>query len=121
MTCTVVPSEAETKSACCGQETVFFKAWPTSPESSTATVSRVARGQRNVDAAQYTCTCLQSLGGTNSANMLNAPREREIPFGVLGNNVLGEWDPNQFDAVYSDDVEGAFDLTSQLIAEAATA
>jgi len=57
------------------------------------------------------------LGGTNSSNMLNALREREIPFAVLGNNVVGDWNPSEFDAVYSDDVQGAFDLTSQLIAD----
>lgn len=57
------------------------------------------------------------LGGTNSPNMLDALREREIPFAVLGNNVIGEWDPGTFDAVYSDDVQGAFELTSHLIAE----
>ena len=57
------------------------------------------------------------LGGTNSSNMLNALREREIPFAVLGNNVVGDWNPGEFDAVYSDDVQGAFDLTSQLIAD----
>jgi DNA-binding LacI/PurR family transcriptional regulator len=57
------------------------------------------------------------LGGTNSANMLSALRERQIPFAVLGNNVLGDWNPEQYDAVYSDDVQGAFDLTSQLIAD----
>ena len=57
------------------------------------------------------------LGGTNSSNMLNALRDREIPFAVLGNNVIGDWDPSAFDAVYSDDVQGAFDLTSQLIAD----
>ncbi len=57
------------------------------------------------------------LGGTNSSNMLNALRERDIPFAVLGNNVLGEWDPDEYDAVYSDDVQGAFDLTAQLIAD----
>jgi DNA-binding LacI/PurR family transcriptional regulator len=57
------------------------------------------------------------LGGTNSSNMLNALREREIPFAVLGNNVVGDWNPSEFDAVYSDDVQGAFDLTSQLISD----
>ncbi|HTU47247.1 MAG TPA: LacI family DNA-binding transcriptional regulator [Bryobacteraceae bacterium] len=57
------------------------------------------------------------LGGTNSSNMLNALRERDIPFAVLGNNVVGDWNPSEFDAVYSDDVQGAFDLTSQLIAD----
>ncbi len=57
------------------------------------------------------------LGGTNSANMLHALRDREIPFAVLGNNVLGDWNGNQYDAVYSDDVQGAFDLTAHLIAD----
>lgn len=57
------------------------------------------------------------LGGTNSPNLLNALREREIPFAVLGNNVIGEWDSKEFDAVYSDDLQGAFELTSHLIAE----
>lgn len=57
------------------------------------------------------------LGGTNSSNMLNALREREIPFAVLGNNVLGPWDPGEYDAVYSDDIQGALDLTLHLISE----
>ena len=57
------------------------------------------------------------LGGTNSANMLNALRGREIPFAVLGNNVIGDWDSTKFDAVYSDDVQGASELTSHLIAD----
>jgi LacI family transcriptional regulator len=57
------------------------------------------------------------LGGTNSSNMLSALREREIPFAVLGNNVLGDWKPSEYDAVYSDDVQGAFDLTSQLVVD----
>jgi DNA-binding LacI/PurR family transcriptional regulator len=56
------------------------------------------------------------LSGTNSPNMLNALRERELPFAVLGNNVIGEWNPSEFDAVYSDDLQGAFELTSHLIA-----
>jgi LacI family transcriptional regulator len=57
------------------------------------------------------------LGGTNSSNMLSALREREIPFSVLGNNVIGDWTPAEYDAVYSDDVQGAFDLTSELISQ----
>jgi DNA-binding LacI/PurR family transcriptional regulator len=57
------------------------------------------------------------LGGTNSSNMLNALRERQIPFAVLGNNVIGKWNPQEFDAVYSDDVQGAYDLTAHFIAE----
>jgi DNA-binding LacI/PurR family transcriptional regulator len=57
------------------------------------------------------------LSGTNSSNMLSALRERKIPFAVLGNNVLGDWNAADYDAVYSDDVTGAYDLTSQLIAD----
>jgi DNA-binding LacI/PurR family transcriptional regulator len=57
------------------------------------------------------------LGGTNSTNMLLALRERGIPFSVLGNNVIGDWDASAFDAVYSDDIQGARDLTNGLILE----
>jgi DNA-binding LacI/PurR family transcriptional regulator len=57
------------------------------------------------------------LGGTHSSNMLHALREREIPFAVLGNNVIGEWKSEEYDAVYSDDVQGAFDLTGYLLGE----
>jgi DNA-binding LacI/PurR family transcriptional regulator len=57
------------------------------------------------------------LGGTNSSNMLTALRAREIPFAVLGNNVLGQWNQGEYDAVYSDDIQGAFDLTVYLIDE----
>lgn len=56
------------------------------------------------------------LGGSNSPNMLHALRDRELPFAVLGNNVIGEWESSQFDTVYSDDVQGAFELTSHFIA-----
>jgi DNA-binding LacI/PurR family transcriptional regulator len=57
------------------------------------------------------------LGGTNSPNLLSALRGREISFSVLGNNVGGQWNPAEYDAVYSDDVQGAYDLTSHLISE----
>ena len=67
--------------------------------------------------SQRTMVSAVILGGTNSANMLTALRDREIPFAVLGNNVLGDWDAQQCDAVYSDDIQGAFDLTTHLIAE----
>lgn len=57
------------------------------------------------------------LGGTNSPNLLEALRDEGIPFAVLGNNVIGAWNPAEYDAVYSDDVQGAFDLTNQLIVD----
>ncbi len=57
------------------------------------------------------------LGGTNSINMLTALRERGIPFAVLGNNVLGMEGDTEYDAVYSDDTQGAYELTRHLIEE----
>jgi DNA-binding LacI/PurR family transcriptional regulator len=57
------------------------------------------------------------LAGTNYPNLLQALQEREIPFAVLGNNVVGDWTPSAHDVVYSDDTQGAYDLTSQLIAD----
>jgi DNA-binding LacI/PurR family transcriptional regulator len=56
------------------------------------------------------------LGGTNSPNLLEALAGRQIPFAVLGNNVVGDWPAESCDAVYSGDVQGAFDLTAHLIA-----
>lgn len=55
------------------------------------------------------------LSGTNSASMLERLRSRKIPFAVLGNNVIGDWTTGEYDAVFSDDVQGAFDLTNYLI------
>jgi DNA-binding LacI/PurR family transcriptional regulator len=67
--------------------------------------------------SQQTLVRAAILGGTNSPNLLEALREQGIPFAVLGNNVIGEWNPADYDAVYSDDVQGAYDLTAQLIAD----
>lgn len=67
--------------------------------------------------SQRTLVRAAILGGSNSPNLLEALREQGIPFAVLGNNVVGEWNPEDYDAVYSDDVQGAFDLTTQLIAD----
>jgi len=57
------------------------------------------------------------LSGTNSAPMLELLRSRKIPFAVLGNNVIGEWTPDEYQCVFSDDVQGAFDLTNHLISQ----
>jgi DNA-binding LacI/PurR family transcriptional regulator len=57
------------------------------------------------------------LGGTNSTNMLAALRDRGIAFAVLGNNVVGADEDDDYDAVYSDDIEGAYELTRHLIGE----
>ncbi len=55
------------------------------------------------------------LGGTNYPNLLQALRQRGVPCSVLGNNVAGAWDPAEYDTVFSDDVQGARDLTQHLI------
>jgi DNA-binding LacI/PurR family transcriptional regulator len=57
------------------------------------------------------------LGGTNSANLLRTLKKRGIPFAVLGNNVVGDWQPAECDVVSSDDVNGAYDITCDLIAQ----
>lgn len=57
------------------------------------------------------------LSGTNSASMLELLRSRKIPFAVLGNNVIGDWTPNEYNSVFSDDVQGASDLTNHLISQ----
>jgi DNA-binding LacI/PurR family transcriptional regulator len=57
------------------------------------------------------------LGGTNYVNMLKSLRERGMPFSVLGNNVVGDWNPDEFDTIYSDDIQGARDVTTHLLAD----
>jgi LacI family transcriptional regulator len=57
------------------------------------------------------------LSGTNSAPMLEMLRARKIPFAVLGNNVIGEWNSDEYHCVFSDDVQGAFDLTTHLVSQ----
>jgi DNA-binding LacI/PurR family transcriptional regulator len=57
------------------------------------------------------------LSGTNSGPMLELLRSRKMPFAVLGNNVIGDWTPAECNCVFSDDVQGAFDLTNHLISQ----
>lgn len=57
------------------------------------------------------------LGGSNSPNLFHALTARGIPFAVLGNNVIGEWKPEQCDVAYSDDISGAYEATRHLIAK----
>ena len=55
------------------------------------------------------------LAGTNSENLLLALRQRGVPFVVLGNNVLGDWQGDSYDAVFSDSVQGGREITRYLI------
>jgi len=57
------------------------------------------------------------LTGTHSANMLTALREQRIPFSVMGNNIVGDWQPEEYDCVTTDDVRGAAEVTQHLIAQ----
>ena len=57
------------------------------------------------------------LTGTHSASMLAALSERRIPFSLVGNNIVGDWQPEQYDCVFTDDVRGSTEITRHLIAE----
>jgi LacI family transcriptional regulator len=57
------------------------------------------------------------LSGTHSANILSALRELRIPFSVMGNNIVGDWKPEECDCVTSDDVRGASEITQYLISQ----
>jgi DNA-binding LacI/PurR family transcriptional regulator len=54
------------------------------------------------------------LAGNNSQNLLTALQERGYPFALLGNNFIGEVSATGGDVVYSDDVQGAFEMTIYL-------
>lgn len=55
------------------------------------------------------------LSGTHSASILPVLRERRIPFSLIGNNMVGDWQPEEYDCVATDDVRGASEITQYLI------
>lgn len=55
------------------------------------------------------------LGGTHPASMLRSLHGARIPFAVLGNNIVGKWNPAEYDCMWSDDIGGALQLTKYLI------
>lgn len=57
------------------------------------------------------------LGGTNSAGFLSHLATDGMPFSVLGNNVVGDWRPEEYSVVSSDDTTGACELVRDLIAQ----
>jgi DNA-binding LacI/PurR family transcriptional regulator len=57
------------------------------------------------------------LSGTHSANILAALSENKIPFSLVGNNLVGEWQSEQYDSVFTDDVRGSAEITRYLIAQ----
>lgn len=56
------------------------------------------------------------LVGAIFPNLLAALAPRGIPFSVFANNVVGEWESDQHDGVRFDGVEGAFEVTTYLLA-----
>jgi len=57
------------------------------------------------------------LSGAHSVSILAALHERQIPFSFLGNNIVGDWQPEQYDCIFADDVRGAIEITRYLIAQ----
>lgn len=57
------------------------------------------------------------LTGTHSANILTALVENNIPFSLVGNNIVGDWQPEQYDCVFTDDIRGSAEITRYLIAQ----
>ncbi len=55
------------------------------------------------------------LSGTHSVSIFAALRESRIPFSVVGNNIVGDWKPEEVDCVTTDDVRGAHEITKHLI------
>jgi len=57
------------------------------------------------------------LSGTHSVSILSALREKRIPFSLVANNIVGDWRPEEFDCVSTDDVRGAAEVTQHLISK----
>jgi DNA-binding LacI/PurR family transcriptional regulator len=54
------------------------------------------------------------LAGKNSQNFLDLLNRRGISFVVMGNNVVGGWEKDHYNAFYFDDIEGANEATRYL-------
>jgi len=54
------------------------------------------------------------VAGTNSQNLFDLLSSKQIPFAVLGNNVLEAWKSNEYDTVWVDDDQGAYEMTRYL-------
>jgi DNA-binding LacI/PurR family transcriptional regulator len=55
------------------------------------------------------------LAGTNSVNLIQLLEHKGITFVALGNNLINQPQNLKHDVVYSDDVQGAYDITRHLI------
>lgn len=54
------------------------------------------------------------LAGTNAQNLLDLLSYKRIPFVVFGNNVVGEWRKANHDAVFVNEIQGAYEMTRHL-------
>lgn len=54
------------------------------------------------------------VAGNNSPNLLDCLQYRDIPFVALANNIVSDGKQRQFDAVYSDDRQGVYEMTRYL-------
>jgi DNA-binding LacI/PurR family transcriptional regulator len=52
--------------------------------------------------------------GVTSQNLLDLLSHEEIPFTVLGNNVIGEWRHEEYDGVWFEDIQASYELTQYL-------
>src|SRR5262249_49618820 len=48
------------------------------------------------------------VAGTNSQNLLDHLTNNQLPFAVLGNNVVGDWQSEKYDTVWFDLTGGAY-------------
>jgi DNA-binding LacI/PurR family transcriptional regulator len=55
------------------------------------------------------------VAGTNSIGMLDLLSRQEVPWIVLGNNVVGQWPHDKPHSVFFDDIRGSYDLTVYLL------
>jgi len=56
------------------------------------------------------------LAGTNSVNLIELLEHKGITFVALGNNFVNQSQALNHDVVFSDDIQGAYDITRHLIA-----
>jgi DNA-binding LacI/PurR family transcriptional regulator len=57
------------------------------------------------------------LAGTNSPNLIEVLDHQAMPFAVLGNNVLDAPQNLKHDVVFSDDIQGGYEVTRYLISQ----
>jgi DNA-binding LacI/PurR family transcriptional regulator len=75
-------------------------------------------GRRELHLPQLTggrrVVCGYIIGGTNSPGLLDLLNRKDVPFAVLGNNVVGDWRYQDYDVVWDDDVQATYDAIRYL-------